>query len=467
MEISEIQSIYKTDPAKLVSGIIDSKAAIKDLSGTAYKTEDFIKQFDPKGHKVLNPADRPNKMKNKGGQLQAVPISRLPIPLQKIIVKRAVSFLLGNPVKIKGPGENEPQQKIEAFVKKLWQDSKLDYLNKDLARILFSETEAAEIWFSEEAPKGYWEGTAGVGAINRRLRVKIVSEGTKDKLFPVFSKSGDLVAFGRHYSVDEAGEKVEQFDLYQETTVSRYAKKTKDWEFVQEGTHGFDKMPVIYYKIDWPLWFDVQEMIERFETRLSNFADTNDYFGDPIITVKGQVEGFADKGESGKLLQLTKDAEANYLTWQHAPESTKLEFETLIKLIFSMTQTPDISFESVKGIGQVSGVALELLFLDAHLKAKENEAFFGLGIQRRLNFLTHAAALLMPALKPAAQTVLEPVFTPYMPNNVKEMVSLLSDAVGGKAVMSIATAVKNNPLVSNAAEEIELMKQDSLGGLEE
>jgi SPP1 family phage portal protein len=467
MEIVEIQSIYKTEPAKLVSGIIETKPAVKDLSGTTYKTEDFIKQFDPKGHKVLDPGHRPNKIKKKDGQSVSVPVSRLPIPLQKIIVKRAVSFLLGNPVKIKGPGENEAQQKIEAFVKKLWQDSKLDYLNKDLARILFSETEAAEIWFSEQAEKGYWEGTAGAGAIDRKLRVKIVSEGTKDKLYPVFSKSRDLVAFGRYYSVQEAGETVEQFDLYQEKTVTRYAKKTKDWEFVEEGPHGFDKMPIVYYKIDWPLWFDVQEMIERFETRLSNFADTNDYFGDPIITVKGEVQGFADKGESGKLLQLTKDAEANYLTWQHAPESTKLEFETLIKLIFSMTQTPDISFESVKGIGQVSGVALELLFLDAHLKAKENETFFGLGIQRRLNFLTHAAALLMPSLKAARQTVLEPVFTPYMPSNVKETVALLGDAVGGKAVMSISTAVRNNPLVSDPNKELELMKEDSLGGLEE
>lgn len=467
MELAEIQSIYKTDPAKLVGGILDSRPTVKDLAGNVYKPSDFIAQFDPKGHGIFDKSKRPDKIKKNGTETKAVPVARLPISFQKIIVKRAVSFLLGNPVKLSSKGENDAEKNLFDFVKKLWEDSKLDYLNKELAKILFSETEVAEIWFAETAPSGYWEGTAGEGSIDKKLRVKLVCESKNDSLRPVFSQSGDMVAFGRLYSAVEAGEKVQRFDLYFEKEVIQYRKAKGEWEFVKEGLHGFDKIPVVYYRIDWPDWFDVQELIERYETRLSNFADTNDYFGDPIITVKGKIAGFAEKGESGKLLQLEGQAEADYLTWDHAPESTKLEFELLQKLIFSQSQTPDISFESVKGIGQLSGVALELLFLDAHLKAKDNETIFGVGIQRRINFLKHAATLLNPKLKPSENVAITPVFTPYMPNNTKEIVSMLSEAVGGKAILSINEAVRQNPLVSDADKTLEELKQDTLGGLEE
>lgn len=49
----------------------------------------------------------------------------------------------------------------------------------------------------------------------------------------------------------------------------------------------------------------------------------------------------------------------------------KLEIDTLLRMIYTITQTPDISFDTVKGIGAVSGVALKLLFMDAHLKVQD------------------------------------------------------------------------------------------------
>lgn len=477
MELSEITKALagETEANALVRNIIDSKVEKKTLNKESVKITDFIKQYDPKGHAVLDTVKRKDKQKKaKGGGVEMVPVSRLPVPFQKIIVKRAVSFLLGNKIQIKAPDfESKEQNELLALVKKIWQDGKMDYVNKDIARILFSETEVAELWFAEKTESAYWSGTTMSGiASPKKLRCRVLAESKGDRLHPVFDQYGDMIAFGRYYEVIEqsegigASKKVELFDLYTDKTVTRF-KAGNGWEILEASKlHGFDKIPVIYYHMEWPVWFDVQEMIERLETRLSNFADTNDYFGDPIVTVKGKIEGFADKSDSGKVLQLENEAEAKYLTWEHAPESTKLEFETLTKFIFSMSQTPDISFEAVKGIGQLSGVALELLFMDAHLRAKDNETFFGAGIQRRLNFICHALSKFNVKLESIANTVYEPVFTPYMPSNVKEMIDMLTNAVGGKAIMSTKTAVMNNPLVQDPEKEMTEINSETVAGME-
>ncbi len=73
--------------------------------------------------------------------------------------------------------------------------------------------------------------------------------------------------------------------------------------------------------------------------------------------------------------------------WAQAPESVKLEIETLLRMIYTITQTPDIAFDSVKGIGAVSGVALKLLFMDAHLKVQDKCEVFDDYLQRRLSVI--------------------------------------------------------------------------------
>lgn len=46
--------------------------------------------------------------------------------------------------------------------------------------------------------------------------------------------------------------------------------------------------------------------IERMEELLSNCGDTNDYFGYPSYVVSGEIEGFAEKGEQGKVYNGTE-----------------------------------------------------------------------------------------------------------------------------------------------------------------
>jgi len=128
-----------------------------------------------------------------------------------------------------------------------------------------------------------------------------------------------------------------------------------------------------------------------------------------------------------------------------------------------MTQTPDISFSNMKSLGDISGIALKLMFMDAHLKCENHIELFGEMFQRRLNLLKAAIATVIDASleKEMPLTDVQPVFTPYMPRNVKEEIEILTTATATKAVMSVQTAIENNPLVGSVEDELSRMEEEA------
>ena len=181
----------------------------------------------------------------------------------------------------------------------------------------------------------------------------------------------------------------------------------------------------------------MQSLIDRLEKLLSNFADTNDYHASPKIFVEGTIKGFARKGEAGAIIEGEEGAKAQYLSWANAPESVKLEIETLLRLIYTITQTPDISFDTVKGIGAVSGVALRLLFMDAHLKVQDKCEIFDEYLQRRCNIVKAYIGQAWQQAEAAAESlIVKPQIIPYIIEDELGKINILQAANGGKQIAS-------------------------------
>jgi SPP1 family phage portal protein len=439
----------------------DINAIIEELkSGRNAPEPDIDKctsQLDPSKHDIFDPIKRPDKTVKVdapepeiavgyvGGEKErtkTVPVARIALAIQKLIVKRAVSFTFGNPVTLNAEPEDENEKTVLKAVKGILFDTKSRTINRKVAREIFSTTEAAEYWYPVEKP------TEKYGFKSKwKLRVAIFSPKNGDKLYPYFDETGDMVAFSREFAiVDKKGQKHTYFETYTDTEHRMWEQTNNEWTIVEgyPKPNVIGKIPIIYGRQDFVEWEDVQVLIDRLETLLSNFADTNDYHAAPKIVVKGEVLGFAKKGESGAILQLEgEDADARYLSWEHAPESVKLEIETLLRMIYTITQTPDISFDSVKGIGAVSGIALKLLFLDAHLKVQEKMEIFDDYLQRRISILQAYIAQFNTGLKAACESLtIEPEIVPYMIEDEKAKVDLLMSANGGKAVASQKTTVQ-------------------------
>lgn len=443
------------------------------LNVNNFHIQDF-RQYNTKQHDVFDTAKRRDKPINddEGMPVDSVKVNRLGIPEQKKIVLLAASFL-GVPEL-----QSTPLPGIETdlltTIEKVWEDNKYNYKFSDIVKTTMSERECAELWYTQPAEADYWEGTPMSG--NKfKLRMRLLSASRGDTLYPVYDEYGDMVAFGRYYETIEAvantgaiGATVYHLDIYTKDFFYYATKSTGEWSY-GVGEDGMEvltgvpnplgKIPIIYYTQPATEWHDVQEMINRLEVKISNHADTNDYFDSPIIFAEGTITGFAEKGETGKLLQGTAGAKVSYLTWDQAPESTKMEIDHLINFIHTYTHTPNISFDNIKGLGTFTGIALKMFFMDAHLKAADNEAIYGLGVQRSVNYQKATLAKLNAKFVPALKLTIKPKFTFFLPKNEAEEIDNIIKCVNG-GIMSIETAVKLNPLVEDHITELALIKKE-------
>lgn len=456
----KVKDITKTD---------DIEESIKILKDSK-KTIDIAKlkkQYNVAEHDIFDTTKRPDKLiKDDEEKTQRTEkVNRLGLAMQKRIVKSAVSFSFGNPVNLQCQPETEEEKQVLSAVKKILKANKINSFNRKVAKDLFRSTEVAEIWFTVPAKDNHSDYGFET---NLKLRSLKVSPWTGDELFPKFDINGDMICFSRGYNLIEGTDSVEYFEVYTDEEVIQYKKDSTGWSISSNTQVTIGKIPVVYATDEQADWEDVQKAIERLEVLLSNYSDTNDYFASPIIFIEGEITGFAKKGETGKIIQGEAGSKAQYLSWQHAPESVKLEIETLFKIIYSLTQTPDISFENVKDLNQISGVALEMLFMDAHLKVQEKREVFDEYLERRLNIIKAFVSKLNTKLAKAVSSIeIESEIVPYIINDLSTLIKNLVEANGGKAVLSQKTSVDRLGLVADSEEEYKQIQEEEKAALVE
>jgi len=324
-------------------------------------------------------------------------------------------------------------------------------LNRKVGKVLFSTKEVAEYWYPEEIKNNYYGFDS-----NYKLRSYVFSPLNGDVLYPTFDEYGDMIAFSRAYKIkNEENKEVEYFETF---TADKHVIYSKDgeWKMIEGYPKKIElgKIPIVYCYQDATEWEDVQVLIDRLETLLSNFADTVDYNGNPIIFFKGTLTGFGRRGEAGKLIEGDLNSDAQYLSWDAAPEAVKTEIETLLRLIYTLSQTPDFSQVGLNGLGNVSARALKLLFFDAHLKVQEKQEYLSEYLTRRINLIKAFIGTFNSGLKATCDLIdIEPEITPYMLGDEEIKIELLSQAAGGKAIMSQKTAVSLLNYTQNSEEE--------------
>jgi SPP1 family phage portal protein len=478
MDITQFQTLVQNNPPDVWASkleIYGLRCRIKDCLTT-------MKQYYIEFHDVNSTSKRQDKpisdertVTNINGiesteivTTGLVKVARLSLSLQKKIVLTAAGFL-GKPT-MEASTEDDTEERLLSLIQKTWDDNKLDWKFMNIAKKTMSEYECAELWYTQEAEPGYWDGYTT--SSKYKLGMKVLARSLGDEMYPVFDDYGAMIAFFRKYkTINGEGKEDLHVDLY--TAEALYFAKQEGGKWLHANAAGeyasetritipniMKKIPVIYYHQPTLEWQDVQSLIDRLETKISNHADTNDYFDSPIMLASGEIEGLANKDERGKMFQLKgAGADMKYLTWDQAPESTKMEIENLVKFIHELTYTPDISFEAMKGLGAFSKVALDMFFIGARLKAADKQEIFGEAVQRRINYLKHALMIMDPSLKPASKLSIKLKFNSFLPTDNQEVISTLNSAVKG-GLMSQETAIMQNPLLKDPTSEIEKIKTE-------
>lgn len=453
MELTTLQQlIADEDPQRVYS-------ALRSEITSRFNQTDYF-NLDPRTHRImLDRWHRPDRIvdtpipNDPAGRTERsiVPVSRIAVAFQQEIVDNAVSFSVGGKITLKAETSTPDEEALLKETVSQWNKNKVQYKIADLARRMFSETEAAVLFFSDKDP----DGTNGV-----RMRMRVMSPALGYTLYPVFNADRNMIAFG----VDYVGEYDSiNFDLYTDDKLYRYQQGKSTLELVNIVKLEYGKIPVVYFNQQLSEWNTVQSAIDRFETALSNLCDTNDYNGSPILFAEGEIQGFAKKGEAGKLITGSAGAKLSYITWESAPESIKLEFDTLKEVIYTKTRTVDLSPMGLKNLGSVpSGVAFDRILISAHMKAADKQAgTLGEGVQRMVNFLQSAVVnFINIQLKSAKGLYIEPQFSIFRIDDTDDRIQSMSAAMPGEVLVSRRTAVAYIGIADDVDKELEDIKAD-------
>lgn len=175
----------------------------------------------------------------------------------------------------------------------------------------------------------------------------------------------------------------------------------------------------------------------------------------------GDVEQLSGELKN-RIVQLTgTSANAQYLTWNQVPETVKFEVETLLSQIYGLTNTPRISFDSLKGTGNaVSGVTFDYVFMSTHLNVENLNETVGMFMQRRVNFLISALGTINTSLEAASETLdVDVKMQPYRLENIADKIDTAIKAKDGQ-IWSQEHAIMFVGNIDSVKDEIDKIRQE-------
>lgn len=364
--------------------------------------------------------------------------NRIALPLEQDIVNIHTAFTVGTEPEMKcDPTESE--KGVLAALKQVLKKNKIKYQNKKIVRSWLSEQECAEYWYVVK-DEGFWAklkakvaGIFGKTLPEYKLRSVIWSPFRGDKLYPFYYDGGDMAAFSREYKkTDLDGNESTVFMTVTKSVVLVW-ELTDEWRQTLSFNHRFKKIPVIYGFRPEALCNKIRSIRIRLEKLLSGYADCVDYHFFPILKLFGDVEKFTGEFRN-RVVQLTgQGADAAYLTWNQSSDPVRIEAESHLNQAYALTNTPRITFENLKGVGNaLSGTAFRYVFMGAHMAVENHAEDIGDFMQRRVNFLLSALGSINPRLEEAANTIdIDVEIVPYMIDNVDDKVTTAVKAVDG------------------------------------
>jgi len=413
---------------------------IKILQDRSEEVKNALKEYNIDTHEIMSRQDKIIK-NSKGENVRIEKQWKLPIPYQEFINEISLVFLYGQPVKFtqQSKGTDNAFAKFKDLIKSLRFDSRI----RECKRLAGSETESALLLhaFRNEDNKP-------------DVLLKVLAASKGDEIRPLFDMYDRLISFGRGFYLNEDGKAVYHFDIFTKDTIFRCAKKNLGWEVVPE-TNLIGKIPVIYFKQE-KEHRGVQKLIEREEYIASVTADVNDYFASPAVVVTADViKNLPEKGDPGKLfVKDSKDGDVSYLTVDSAPELKKMEIDYLQRHILSKSFTPNIDFESMKTLSNISGKALKQMMTLAEIKANKHKEYHDEMLDRFINLVkaTISNVLEVKLKAECDRLIIDAQFQSPFGDDITEVIKNLVDSIDG-GIMSEETGRELNPLITDSASE--------------
>lgn len=431
----------------------DVTRALSMMHEHSKEATDNLRTYEIATHKVMEIQDRPVYDK-KGNFLRFVKRNKIPIPYPKYINEIALVFLYGRPVKWSQLSEGTDYA-FDSY-KEWMRNIRFDAAVREAKRAAGAEGVSAILYHTYQDAEG-----------KPNLLLNVLCKKNRDDIYTVKDQYKRLKSFAWGYYLTEAGGKtVYHVDIYTPDTIYRAKRGNYGWEVVVM-KNAAGKIPVLLFEQD-PEHADVQPMIERSESMESTDADVNDRFANPAMVATAEILNSLPKAEDeAKLFILKNGGDVRYLTWDQASESKKNQFERLDKHILSKSFTPNIDFDNMKSLGNMSAKAIRKVMLLAVIKAERHKESHDGYMNRHASLMKAILGNVLDYRHKAEYDalVLGHEFQEPFGEDVSELLTDLSKQFNDGA-LSRETYVEMSYLVKDAKAELERIKQEEAEALE-
>lgn len=430
--------------------LLDSKDVSRALAMMSDRSELAVKnleEYNISKHKIHERKDRAVYDK-KGNFLRWSKRHRIAIPYQQFINEIALVFMYGRPVKWLQDTDNTDYG--FGKYKDLMKEIRFNAAIRECKRAAGAEGCAAILYHvyrdTENQP---------------RLLLNVLSKSNNDTIYTVKDQYKRLKSFAWGYYLTESGNRtVYHVDIYTADTVWRCKRDNYGWE-VEQLENPIGKIPVLLFEQEVE-WDGVQSMIDRSEELTSVDADVNDRFANPAMVATADVLNSLPKQEDeAKLFILKNGGELKYLTWDQASQSKTNEYERLDKHILSKSFTPNIDFDNMKSLGNLSAKAIRKIMLLAVMKADKRKETHDGYMNRHVNLMLAILGNVLDYTHQAEYKALgiSHEFQDPFGDDVSDMLADLSKQYNDGA-LSRETYLEMSYLVKNVKLEIERIKQE-------
>lgn len=438
-DISKYIDFTSGDNGAIVTALKQKTVPVKDW-------KDCIKDYEPTMHKVCSDTIA---LKDKGLEKS----SRIYIGLEKLLSRRMAEFTFAIPVKrvysnvTKEDGKpDEKKQAIVKAIEAIYKNVRIDSVNLKRALSYYASCEIFTVWYAVKQ-KNMLYGFES----NFKLKCKTYSPMDGVKLYPLIDELDDMLAMSLEYKKkDVNGEEVTFFETYTENRHYIWKQELSDGGWVEvlheESDEGevsgeeivLMKIPGVYAYRNVPVYDGLTGLREEIEYTLSRNSNVIAYNSAPVLKISGGIKGSEDKGESRRIFRTENGGDVSYVSWSQAIEALKYHVDTMLKLYWMQAQMPDISFENMKGLGNIGFDARQTMLTDAHLKIGDEAGAWIEFLERECNVIKAFLKVFGPKewQNDIDNIDVEHVITPFIQNDEMAEINRRMKANGGKAIES-------------------------------
>lgn len=424
----------------------DIIADLKEKSVTVPDWEKLIEDYEPTKHKIVNDTVTLKDKTRSDGTLE--PSARITLGLEKLLAKRVTEFTFAIPPRrVYSNIEDVPvRQDIAKAIEAIYKNVRIDSENIKRGIAYYAACEVFTLWYVVKKPNTLYGFDSEF-----KLKCKTYSPMDGTKLYPLIDELDDMIAMSFEYSKTIGNKTTTYFETYtadkhyiwrQELTGGSWSEVTAKVSDEGETVNGEDivilKIPGVYGSREFPVYHGLTGLRSEIEYTLSRNSNVIAYNAAPVLKISGGIKGKEDKGEARRVIRVENGGDVAYVSWQQAIEALKYHVDTMLKLYWMQAQIPDISFENMKGMGNIGYDARQTLLTDAHLKIGDEAGNWIEFLERECNVIKAYLKVIGPKewRDEIDNVTVEHVITPFIQNDELAEINKRMKANGGKPIES-------------------------------